>query len=192
MPLDPTSGAGGLGAASGAGGLGAASGAGGLGPLPEPVAEVPRLWGAQASGDLAPWPQARNRLADARNVWLCGVDGGRPHARPVWAVWLSEGLAFSTGSPVLRRACDGGPLSATTEGGDEPVILEGTGRRARDRQLLERFAAALNQKYDWQASATEEGMADGDGNAGPVFVLRPHLAFAWGRDMTAPTRWRFA
>jgi hypothetical protein len=162
-----------------------------LDPLPEPVVEVPRLWGQAASGDVTAWPEARDRLSGSRNVWLCGVDGGRPHARPLWAVWLAEGLGFSTGSPVLRRACDGGPLTATTEGGDDPVILEGTGHRVLDRPVLERFVDALNEKYEWSASATDDGMADDDGNTGPVFVLRPGLAFAWGRDMAAPTRWRF-
>jgi hypothetical protein len=110
----------------------------------------------------------------------------------VWAVWLAEGLAFSTGSPALGRACDGGLVSATTEGGEDPVILEGTGHRVLHRALLERFAEAVNAKYDWHMVATTAGMADADGNAGPVFVLRPRHAFSWGRDMAAPTRWRFA
>ena len=162
------------------------------GPLPEPVAEAPLLWGVPAPGGRTPWAGARSRLAAARNVWLCAVDGGQPHVRPVWAVWLPEGLAFSTGSPTLGRGCDGGPLTATTENGDEPVILEGTGRRVLDSGLLERFAAELSTKYDWPARATEDGMADADGNAGPVFLLRPHVAFGWGRDMASPTRWRFA
>lgn len=162
------------------------------GPLAEPVAEVPRLWGEPAGGELLALAGARGRLTAARNLWLTGVDQGRPHSRPVWGVWLAEGLAFSTGSPVLRRAADGGRLTATTDDGDAPVILEGTGRRARDRGLLERFVVALNRKYDWHASATDEGLADADGNAGPVFVLRPDRAFAWGPDMASPTRWRFA
>ena len=163
-----------------------------MGPLAEPVAEPPWLWGAPAGTELMAWAEARNRLAADRNVWLSGVDRGRPHCRPVWAVWLAEGLAFSTGSPGLRRASDGGPLTATTESGDAPVILEGTGHRAVDRDLLERFAQAVNRKYDWHASAAADGMADADGNAGPVFVLRPDLAFAWGHEMARPTRWRFA
>ena len=117
-------------------------------PLSEPRPEAPRLWGAAAEGHQAQRPEVRARLEASRNVWRCGVDGGRPHSRPVWAVWLPEGLAFSTGSPVLRRACDGGFVTATTEGGDDPVILEGTGRRVLERVVLERFAGALNQKYD--------------------------------------------
>ncbi len=163
-----------------------------LRPLPEPVAEAPRLWGAPAAGELLPWPVARDRLGSVRNVWVCGVDAGRPHSRPVWAVWLPEGLAFSAGSPVLRRACNGGQVTATTEAGDDPVILEGTAHRVLERLLLERFSQTLNEKYRWSARATDEGMADADGNAGPVFVLRPAVAFGWGRDMAAPTRWRFA
>jgi hypothetical protein len=161
-------------------------------PLPDPVAEVPTLWGQPASGDLAPWAETRDRLAAARNVWVCAIDRGRPHARPVWAVWLPVGLAFSTGSPVLGRACDGGPLTATTEAADDPVILEGTGCRIQGRDRLEPFTEALNRKYEWHARATDDGMVDADGNAGPVFLLRPDLAFSWGREMAAPTRWRFA
>jgi len=124
-------------------------------------------------------------------VWLSAVDGGRPHTRPVWVVGLPEGFAFSTGSPVLRRACDGGPVSITTEDGDEPVILEGTARRVPDRAVLDRFAVAITTKYDWPTRATADGMVDADGNAGPVFILRPVRAFGWGRDMAHPTRWRF-
>jgi hypothetical protein len=160
--------------------------------LPEPVAEAPRLFGAQHSGETAAWAEARARLDASRNVWLTAADGGRPHSRPVWAVWLAEGLAFSTGSPALQRGCAGGPITATTESGDEPVILEGTGSRVLDRDVLERFVAALNQKYEWRAHVTDEGMADEEGNAGPVFVLRPQVAFGWGRDMAGATRWRFA
>lgn len=163
-----------------------------LGPLPEPRAESPRLFGAPSSGETAAWGDARARLHASRNVWLSAVDGDRPHSRPVWAVWLAEGLAFSTGSPALQRGSDGGRITATTESGDEPVILEGTGHRVAVRDVLDRFVAALNAKYEWHARATEEGMADEQGNAGPVFVLRPHVAFFWSTDMAGATRWRFA
>ncbi|MEO5678608.1 MAG: hypothetical protein ABIS47_02970 [Acidimicrobiales bacterium] len=150
------------------------------------------MWGAPAAGAPAPWAGARDRLAAARTVWLSAVDGDRPHCRPVWSVWLPEGLAFSTGSPVLRRACDGRPATATTESGDAPVILEGTARRVADGDLLDRFAAAVSAKYDWPTTATEEGMVDGEGNAGAVFLLRPERAFGWGPAMARPTRWRWA
>jgi hypothetical protein len=163
-----------------------------LAPLREPRAEPPLLFGAPSSGETAAWSDALARLRASRNVWLSTVDRGRPHSRPVWAVWLAEGLAFSTVSPAFQRGGDGGQVAATTESGDEPVILEGTGHRVADRQLLERFVVALNDKYAWHAHATDDGMADEQGNAGPVFVLRPHVAFSWGRDMAGATRWRFA
>jgi hypothetical protein len=163
-----------------------------LGPLAEPRAEPPRLFGAPHAGEPGVWADARARLDSSRNVWLSAVDRGRPHSRPVWAVWLVEGLAFSTGSPALQRGSDGGQVAATTESGDEPVILEGTGRRVTDRDVLDRFVTALNAKYGWSARATDEGMTDEHGNAGPVFVLRPDVAFAWRSDMAAATRFRFS
>lgn len=109
----------------------------------------------------------------------------------MWAVWLPEGLAFSTGSPALRRACDGGPATITTEGGVAPVIVEGTATRVIEPELLRRFAAAVTTKYDWPTQAIDDGMRDAKGNAGPVFLLRPHLAYGWDIDMANPTRWRF-
>jgi hypothetical protein len=162
-----------------------------LDPLPEPGADSPRLFGAPHAGETATWGEALSRIDASRNLWLTTVDRGRPHSRPVWAVWLAEGLAFSTGSPALQRGCDGGQVAATTESGDEPVILEGTGWRVVDPGVLDRFVTALNAKYEWTARATDEGMADGQGNAGPVFVLRPHVAFSWSFDMAAATRFRF-
>jgi len=49
----------------------------------------------EGSGLLA-WEKAAARFAAARNYWVSTASAtGRPHAMPVWGVWLgSEGEAF--------------------------------------------------------------------------------------------------
>ena len=48
--------------------------------------------------DLAaalPWSWADERLARSRNYWVVTVDpASRPHATPVWGLWLSEPEQF--------------------------------------------------------------------------------------------------
>ena len=53
---------------------------------------------AAPPGTRFPWSRAEEVLASARNYWI-GTSGpdGRPHAAPVWAVWLNGLLYFSTG-----------------------------------------------------------------------------------------------
>lgn len=58
---------------------------------------------AQSGGGLLPWRWAEERLAAAHNYWLTTVcPDGRPHAMPVWGVWLEGALAFSTGAGTRK------------------------------------------------------------------------------------------
>ena len=51
-----------------------------------------------ASGaDLIPWSWAVERLSAAHNYWVCTArPDGRPHAAPVWGLWLEDAFWFST------------------------------------------------------------------------------------------------
>lgn len=52
-----------------------------------------------------PWSWAEDRLAASRNFWLVTVNpSGRPHAMPVWGVWIPgrERFAFSC-APTARK-----------------------------------------------------------------------------------------
>lgn len=60
---------------------------------------------ADAAGAL-PWTWAEQRLVENRNFWLVSASAsGRPHALPVWGVWMveSERFWFSC-SPRARKA----------------------------------------------------------------------------------------
>ncbi|UQT57067.1 pyridoxamine 5'-phosphate oxidase family protein [Streptomyces durmitorensis] len=44
-------------------------------------------------GELLPWAWAAQRLTAARTYWIATTrPDGRPHTRPVWGVWLEDGL----------------------------------------------------------------------------------------------------
>ncbi|MEU5957346.1 pyridoxamine 5'-phosphate oxidase family protein [Streptomyces sp. NPDC047525] len=161
--------------------------------LPVPVAETPVMFGMpMPPGELLPWTWAAERLTTARTYWIATTrPDGRPHTRPVWGVWLEDGLWFSTGS-VARHNLPGNPeITVHLDDGDRPVIVEGTGEAVVGVRELTRFVTAYNPKYEWDVAATEEGVEDGSGAAGPVFRVRSRLVFGWDSDLRAATRWRF-
>jgi len=62
-------------------------------PQPAPPARIPTSWA-----------KVRRRLEQARNYWIVtSRPDGRPHAAPVWGVWLDGRLWFST-SPASVKA----------------------------------------------------------------------------------------
>jgi hypothetical protein len=161
-------------------------------PLPAPLAEAPRLFGAPAPpAELLPWAWAERRLASARNYWLAtAAPNGGPHARPVWGVWVGAGLLFSTGSPVALRNLRANPeVSVHLGDGDDVVILEGTARRVTDRPTLRRYVDGLGAEYAYDAEVTREGFEGSDGASGQIFLACPRLVYGWGANLRDPTRW---
>jgi PPOX class probable F420-dependent enzyme len=74
-----------------------------------PKVERPTMaaYGVPAELDgVLPWSWADERLASSRNFWVVTASSdGRPHALPVWGVWMSdlERFAFSC-APNSRKA----------------------------------------------------------------------------------------
>lgn len=133
-----------------------------------------------------PWAWAEERLRGCRNFWVSSVrPDGRPHATPVWAVWLDGALYFSTArtSVKARNLLANPACVVTTERGDEAVILEGTATVEDGAERLKWAWDAYKAKYDWSL----EGES--------MFVLRPRVAFAFIESAeqfaTAATRWTF-
>jgi PPOX class probable F420-dependent enzyme len=159
---------------------------------PRPSApRIPASYGVPRDGsgsERLPWSWAVERLAAARNYWICTTrPDGRPHAVPVWGLWLEDAVWFSTArdSQKGRNLARNPALTIHLESGDETVILEGDAEEVRDRESLERFADAYDAKYDYRPDAS------GDGS--PVYLLRPRAALTWlERDYPrTATRWVF-
>jgi PPOX class probable F420-dependent enzyme len=143
---------------------------------------------ARSRTGLLPWTWARRRLVRAHNYWISTTrPDGRPHAMPIWGLWLDETFLFST-SRRSRKALNlrRRPQAVVhLESGDQTVILEGRVREVRDPRVLARYADGYHAKYRFRPDP-----ADG---ANVTYTLRARVGFAW-RERDFPdsaTRWRF-
>jgi len=141
---------------------------------------------AQSGAGLLPWSWVTERLANAHNYWIGSTrPDGRPHAAPVWGLWLDDAFYFST-DPHSRKGLN---LAANShivvhlESGDEAVILEGKVEALRDAPRFGRFADAYDAKYHVRPDAIPTAV---------VYELRPQVVYAWReKDFTeSATRWR--
>lgn len=162
-------------------------------PLTTPIAEPPVMFGVPAPpGELLPWAWARQRLEAARSYWVAtSRPDGRPHCRPIWGVWLADGFWFSTGSLARHNLVANPQITVHLDSGTEVVIVEGVATAVTGANRLREFLTIYNTKYDWDMVATEEGVADSAGAAGPAYNVRPHVVFGWATDLRTATRWPF-
>ncbi|SCF27504.1 pyridoxamine 5'-phosphate oxidase family protein [Micromonospora chokoriensis] len=93
------------------------------------------------------------RLAQEPNVWLCTLRrDGSPHLTPVWFVYVAGTWWIGSGSRSVkvRNVIADPRVSLALEGGNAPVVAEGTARVHRDdfpSTVVEAFAG----KYDgWE------------------------------------------
>jgi len=138
-------------------------------------------------GERIPWRRARERLVRSRCYWVVTArQDGRPHAVPVWGIWLDGELIFDSGrsSRKTRDLRANREMVVHLESGRDALILEGRAARLRERETLVRFARAYRRKYDYAF--------DPDDPPGIVFRFRPRVAFAFREELVeTATRWRF-
>jgi PPOX class probable F420-dependent enzyme len=155
-----------------------------------PRAERPHMPGyglPRSRRGLLSWAWAARRLTRSHNYWLITVrPNGRPHAMPVWGLWVDAVFYFSTGreSRKVRNLRRNPRCVVCTEQADAAVIVEGVAKEVSDEKALERLAAPYHAKYKpWRL----------DPKLGPVYVVRPRKAFGMfeRRFVGAATRWRF-
>jgi PPOX class probable F420-dependent enzyme len=160
--------------------------------LPRAVApRIPPGYGVPtdaSGGERLPWSWAVERLAAARNYWICTTrPDGRPHASPVWGLWLDDAVWFSTAhaSQKARNLARDASLVVHLESGDDVVVLEGEAVEERGADALARFLDAYEPKYGLRP--------DLDALDAAVFVLRPRIAYTWQERsyLETATRWLF-
>ena len=141
----------------------------------EPIASRPGFepgYGIHESPEgMLPWSWAEERLERARNYWIgTARKDGRPHAAPVWGLWIEDAVLFST-SPRSRKGRNlarDPRVVVHLESGDEVVIVEGEVERV---PLTEAAAEAYGAKYDFRPDPESP-----DGN---WYAVRPRVAYAW-------------
>lgn len=141
-----------------------------------------------SGGELLPWSWAVERLTAARNYWICTTRrDGRPHAMPVWGIWLDDAVWFSTSRETTkgRNMARDPRIVIHLESGDDTVVLEGEVEHPTDGEALQRFVDAYDEKYAFR-------MELGDENYG-IYVLHPRVAHTWSEQdyPRTATRWVF-
>ena len=142
----------------------------------------PDVYGIHEDAEgLLGWDWASERLQQARNYWVSTTrPDGRPHAMPVWGLWLDDAFYFSS-APNSRKARNLAANPAVVihlESGDEVVIVEGEAERTTDEDLLARLSEDYTRKYGYEVTFTVEGRG--------LVAVRPRVAYAW-REQTFPT-----
>jgi hypothetical protein len=149
-----------------------------------------------------PWEDVRSRIDAARFYWLTTLHpSGRPHTRPVLAVWNGEVLCTtSTQAAQKGRNLQRNPkCSVAISADDMHIVIEGVASRI-EGDAVERVADAYRSKYDWPVTPVEGGFdapyaAPG---AGPPpyqpYAVTPTAVYAIVTDDTLGprhTRFRF-
>lgn len=128
------------------------------------------------------WSHAVERLVSARNYWVCTTDADdRPHAVPVWGVWVDDTLCCGGGEVRWTRNLAANPnIAVHLESGDDVVIIEGQAELITDaaHPLVTAMREANQAKY---------GMDGGT----PFWSVRPRVAYAWSKFPDNVTRWQF-
>lgn len=155
---------------------------------------------ADPAGAL-PWTWAQQRLVDNRNYWVVTASASaRPHAMPVWGVWLPEGDRFwFSCSPRARKARNvaENPLCVVAvDDTVECVSVEGRARIADvagDTAAIDRAVAAYVAKYCDDPAGRPEMEAFVRGHA--IVEVTPDRAFGIiereDEFASRATRWRW-
>ena len=117
------------------------------------------------STDALPWAWAEQRLVANKNYWVVTVSAsGRPHALPVWGVWLPETDRFwffcSPNARKARNIAENPQCVVTVDDTVECVSVEGRARIAdvgTDADAIDRAVATYVGKY-WDDPAVHPEM----------------------------------
>jgi len=134
----------------------------------------------RGTDDPLPWSWARERLVAERNYWVSTVTSiGRPHARPVWGVFLDDALYLSIGAAGFRREDRQRHVSVHVDSATDVVIVDGMATRVDAATAGDEASATYEEKY---------GMSGDFLN----FVVSPRVAWGWrDGDVNTATKWTF-
>jgi hypothetical protein len=159
-------------------------------PTPGPVQVIKGygLGDAPADGSVLDWATVVDWLVRARNYWISSTrPDGRPHAMPVWGLWIDGTLWFSTDpdSYKARNLAARPDVVIHLESGDEVCILDGTARQISSTELPASFVDAYDAKYGHRLDLSEPSFG--------FYVLDPAVALTWREEdfPTSATRWTF-
>lgn len=112
-----------------------------------------------------PWAWADERLVANKNYWVITASAkARPHAMPVWGVWIPDTERFwfscAPGARKVRNLVANPQCVVTVTDTVECVVVEGRARIAdleRDAEVVDHAVATYVQKY-WTDAAVHTDM----------------------------------
>lgn len=140
-----------------------------------------------------PWSHVQERVGEALHYWISTTrPDGRPHATPVWGMWLNDTFYFD-GSPETTRGRNiaaNPAISVHLESANDVVIIEGEAHQLMTPplELRERLSAAYSAKYASQDYAPGPETWE----QGGLYILTIHKVLAWTAFSKDPTRWTFS
>lgn len=164
-------------------------------PTSGPRAELPDMGGEPPNPTLTEWSSIEEKLAAAPTYWLSTLHPeGRPHAMPIWGIWMDGAFYFVTWPQSRKgRNLANSPrcsIGVSLQGID--VVMEGEAVQISDDATVHRAHSIFVPKYDWSVSVRDGGIYDEHGEGGLVYRVAPKVAFGFGTDGGfSATRWRF-
>lgn len=130
------------------------------------------------------WEELREPLETAQLYWVATVrPEGRPHAVPLWGMWLNNTFYFELNPGTRReRNLDANPeIVVHLERGNLAIIVEGRADYIKpDAALDTQLADAFEAKYNYRPELGQDWR-----------VVHPRVVLAWDTFPTSPTRFRF-
>jgi hypothetical protein len=143
-------------------------------------------------GAPLPWSWAEQQLVGARSYWVTTIaSSGKPHVRPVWAIWRDDTVQFSTGARHAENIARDPRVTVNLDSGDDCVIVEGTAEATTNVALRTAFAAEYSTKYEWEMTVDFVDV---------LYIVRPRIVLGWIVTSIGPgatlfgataTRWTF-
>ena len=115
------------------------------------VPNDPKMW--------ITWAHANNKLTREKVYWISTVGRrGQPHAAPVWGIWKTKRFYFETArNSVKSRNLSNNPnLVVHVQDGNDTVILEGSARREKRVESLNRLRKDYVRKYEYTPDWSNE------------------------------------
>jgi len=140
-----------------------------------------------------PWSVVERDLCAARTIWLATTrPDGRPHAVPVWFVWLA-GAVYTISGRDLQKAVNLRNQSWAVlhlGSGDDTLIIEGHAARVEDPAEVDMVDRAWAAKYVDPFSGAHDTVRAPDAD---LWKVTPSHVMTWAYgDIGTRTDWRGA
>ena len=138
--------------------------------------------------------RALARLRTSINYWIATTrPDGRPHAAPVWGVWLDDGLWFGTEGQKVRNLAVQPYAVVHLDSADDVIMVQGPVEIVRDAARVAVAAEAFRVKYVDGETGAPFDVYPALGETPVLYHVMPEIGWAWleGAFVTHNTRWEF-